>query len=166
VLLRLSSLNDASQGVFCKDSQFPLIVYHPVPASIASIPIFPSIFQQPPVLTKRASGCHILHLSSKFLDSIHFAFSKGYETVVQHLISFQITDAMQSIGQYFMRLRTSTTDTASFGIYPKWRSYVHSLSLWNCFLSLTLAGKLSVAVSSGGMDSDQGRYDLFWQVFF
>ncbi|XP_064630038.1 ectopic P granules protein 5 homolog isoform X2 [Lineus longissimus] len=91
---------------------------------------------------------------------------KSMVEACQNALSIQqITDSMQQIAQYFMRLRTSTTETASFGIYPKWRPYVHSLSLWNCFLSLTLAGKLSVAVSSGGMDADQAL-DAAWRGIF
>ena len=63
------------------------------------------------------------------------------------------------MSSYFFRLRVSSTDTASFGLYPKWKSYIRPLSQFQGFLAERAVAAMEKSVKSRAKEAEAGVLD-------
>ena len=72
-------------------------------------------------------------------------------------MQLQIKETLQWISTYFFQIRVSSSDIASFGLYPGWSLYVTYISKFLGFMTRQLISKVTRAVAAGDLQPNQGK---------
>ncbi|CAH1788011.1 unnamed protein product [Owenia fusiformis] len=85
-------------------------------------------------------------------------------TTQAELSTNQLNETIEWLATYFRRERTSSTDLAAFGLYPKWKCYVKYLANFIGFLCGSLVQNVAATCQSGGLDPCAASKNLFQQI--
>ena len=68
----------------------------------------------------------------------------------------KLVEAIEWLVAHFMQLRTGSSETATFGLYPAWKPYVDGLSSLMGFLANNCVTTMLGLVKTRGMDAELG----------